>query len=66
MGKCEFFEICSFSKSGSNQELKTSYCDGEPLRCARFMVYQGVGEDKVPEDMLPDEKMKAYEIIAEN
>ena len=66
MDKCEFLDICFFVKNSSDAGLKESYCDSNPLRCARFMVYQGIGTDKVPEELRPDEKMKAYEIIAEN
>lgn len=66
MDKCEFIESCNFNKNGNNEELKKAYCDNEPLRCARFMIYQSLGESKVPDDLMPDEKMKAYEIIAEN
>lgn len=66
MEECEFLNICFFAKNCSDTGLKESYCDSAPLRCARFMVYQGVGVDKVPDELKPDEKMKAYEIIAEN
>jgi hypothetical protein len=66
MDKCEFLEICVFAKSGSDTGLKESYCDSNPLRCARFMVYQGSGEENVPEDLMPDEKIKAYAILAES
>lgn len=66
MDKCEFFDICNFVQNDSDAELKKSYCDSAPLRCARFMIYQGVSADKVPDELMPDEKMKAYEILAEN
>lgn len=64
MDKCEFLDICFFVKNNSDAEIKELYCDSNPLRCARFMVYQGAGADQVPDDLKPDEKMKAYEIIA--
>jgi len=64
MDGCEFEDICNFFKNCTSQELKESYCDSNPLRCARFMVYQSSGAGKVPEEMMPDEKMKAYEILA--
>lgn len=66
MDQCEFIEICFFAKNGSDAALKESYCDSAPLRCARFMVYQGLDESKVPDDLMPDEKMKAYEVLAES
>ncbi|QEN04833.1 hypothetical protein EW093_08995 [Thiospirochaeta perfilievii] len=66
MDQCEFLDICSFAKDGNDTELKASYCDSNPLRCARFMVYQSLGAEKVPEDLMPDQKTDAYGIIAEN
>lgn len=66
MEECEFLDICYFAKNVNNEELKGAYCDSTPLRCARFMIYQGIGKDSVPDDLMPDEKMKAYTILAEN
>ncbi|MGL1893775.1 MAG: hypothetical protein OCD02_19215 [Spirochaetaceae bacterium] len=66
MDKCEFFETCFFAQNVENTELKESYCNNNPLRCARFMIYQGLDESSVPGDLMPDEKMKAYEILANN
>lgn len=66
MDQCEFLDICFFAKNSGDSSLKDSYCDSNPLRCARFMVYQGAGVDKAPDELMPDEKMKAYEILAEN
>lgn len=65
MDQCEFLDICYFAKNVSDSGLKESYCDSNPLRCARFMIFQGVDESKVPDELMPDEKMKAYEILAE-
>lgn len=65
MEKCEFLDICFFAKNGSDTGLKESYCDSNPLRCARFMVYQGAENSNVPDDLMPDEKIKAYAILAE-
>ncbi len=66
MDQCEFLDICYFAKNVKDNEQKEAYCDSNSLRCARFMIYKGVGEDKVPNDLQPNEKMKAYEILAEN
>ena len=64
MGECEFLEICFFAKNCKDLDLKGEYCDKNPLRCARFMVYQGAGTESVPDELMPNEKTKAYEILA--
>ncbi len=66
MDKCEFLETCYFYKNNDDSELKESYCNSNSLHCARFMVFQALGADKAPEDLMPDEKMKAYALLAEN
>ncbi len=66
MDQCEFLGVCSYVKNNEGSELKKDYCDSAPLRCARFMTYQGLGEDSTPDDLMPDEKMKAYALLAEN
>ncbi len=66
MDQCEFIDTCFYAKNSSDSVLKESYCDSNSLHCARFMVIQALGEDKAPNDLMPDEKMKAYGILAEN
>lgn len=66
MDQCEFGDLCYFAKNGKDAGLKKSYCDSNSLRCARFMVYQSSGESMVPDELMPDEKMKAYEILAKS
>ncbi len=66
MDQCEFLDVCFFVKNSEGSELKAAYCDSAPLRCARFMTYQALGEGVTPDDLMPDEKMKAYELLAEN
>ena len=65
MDQCEFFDICTFVKTDESASFKESYCNSNSLRCARYMVTQALGVDKVPEDLLPDEKTKAYALLAE-
>ena len=65
MDQCEFFETCIFVETDKGASFKESYCNSNSLRCARYMITQALGADKVPEDLLPDEKAKAYAILAE-
>ncbi len=66
MDKCEFLDTCYFYKNSSDSPLKESYCDSNCLHCARFMVFQALGSDKAPDQLMPDEKMQAYALLAEN
>lgn len=66
MDQCEFLETCFFAKNNEDSPLKESYCNSNPLHCARFMIFQALGEDKTPDDLMPDEKTKAYTLLAEN
>ncbi len=71
MAECEFLEKCPFfndklEKKAEAGELKEKYCSTNNLHCARYMVSTSVGPDYVEKDLMPDEKMRAYGIIAEN
>ena len=62
-------EVCKYFKDqSSNSEtidkIKENYCSNNNLHCAIYMVSQALGNDKVPDDLLPEEKPKAYEIIS--
>ncbi len=70
MEPCEYTSICPFyagTLSGRDdaEELKRNYCLANALRCARFIIYQALGPERVPADLYPDEKAKAYEVIAQ-
>jgi hypothetical protein len=46
--------------------LKSRYCSSNPLDCARYIVNQSLGKDKVPQDLFPEELTKAERIIAQH
>lgn len=72
MEMCEYLESCPFylgtmsRRSDNIESLKQEYCRKSPLRCARHMIIEALGEERVPEELFPDEKMTAYGLIAEN
>ena len=71
MSNCEIAKTCPFYNDKMSDmpdnadKLKEDYCNSNNLHCARFMVFQAIGEDKIPGDLLPNEKEKAYPLIAE-
>jgi len=72
MNECEFIKKCPFflgelaEKPVETEELKDKYCRNNNLNCARYMISQAAGEAKIPENLYPDEKTIAYQVIAEN
>lgn len=63
--KCNFYNKSISSMPGNADELIAEYCEGNSLRCARAMVYNALGEGKASDDLFPDNKVGAYEKIAE-
>ena len=72
MGECEFIEKCPFfhdlpaDKPVEVEVLKKKYCRNNNLNCARYMIANAVGKEKMPPDLYPDEKVVAYEVITES
>jgi hypothetical protein len=70
LNMCEKSSLCPFfKKSMPNQpantdELIKKFCEGNSLNCARAMVYDALGDTKVPGDLLPEDKPGAYAAIA--
>jgi len=70
MSGCEFSAQCEFfngklpSMPADTEALKQNYCLSNPLHCARYLVGNALGADKMPADLLPPDKVRAYGIIA--
>ncbi|MDF7826297.1 hypothetical protein P4B35_19875 [Pontiellaceae bacterium B12227] len=67
---CEIFEECSFfdRNEGLNNTILTVqriFCSGEcKENCARYGVYQVLGPEHVPSDLLPFDHLTADHLIA--
>lgn len=72
MAECECLSTCLFfndkmaDKPATSEMLKRRYCLGDNSGCARFIVRQALGANKVPTNLYPNQKDKALEIINEN
>jgi len=72
MAKCEFIETCPFfhdkleNKPAEVEKMKEGYCKSNNLNCARYMVVNSLGKESMPADLYPNEKTRAYMLIAEN
>jgi len=72
MGECEFINSCPFfngeleGRDADIEKLKTEYCRTNSLHCARYIIAITLGKESIPPDLYPDEKDRAYKIIAES
>jgi hypothetical protein len=72
MGECEFIDKCPFFNGALKgdeakiEAMKDKYCRNNNLNCARYMVANSIGKEKMPPDLFPDEKERAYQRIAED
>lgn len=69
MAECKLIRTCIFfndkmANMPSTAEIfKTLFCKGEYDNCARLIVVNAVGREKVPADLFPNQKEKVAEII---
>lgn len=71
MAACECLPACIFfndkmkNQPGMTQIYKKQYClGGGKDDCARHMVKEALGADKVPQDLYPNQVEKARALIA--
>jgi hypothetical protein len=72
MAKCDHAAECRFYKKeipnhpANADELIAEFCEGNSLRCARSMVFDSRGDAAVPDDLMPEDKVRAYGMLAES
>lgn len=60
MATCERLEVCPllhdrlYYRPASAAILKTQYCHGNQMACARYLVAKVMGPEAVPEDLFPN------------
>lgn len=71
MAKCKLIVGCPFfndkmkNMPAISSIYKKNYCQEDNSNCARFIVYQALGSEKVPSDLFPNQQERA-EIILES
>jgi len=72
MADCEIISACLFfndkmkDQPGQAELFKRRYCKGgEKDNCARYMVRNALGKEKVPTDLFPNQVEKAKALIAQ-
>ncbi|MBC8205954.1 MAG: hypothetical protein H8E68_02245 [Kiritimatiellaeota bacterium] len=68
--ECEQKAVCSFYKTEEVldqpcivEKLKSIYCEGNSLLCARRRVAHALGHDLVPVDLHPDHTHLVHELL---
>jgi hypothetical protein len=70
MANCELLEKCLFfndkmgNRPGMAEMYKKKYCRGDNSDCARHMVVEAMGREKVPTNLFPNQADEAKRIIS--
>ena len=71
MSDCEFLKTCVFFNDkmagmpSTSEIIKLRYCKGDNSDCARFVVCQALGREKVPADLFPNHGDRARTLLAQ-
>lgn len=70
MSKCVLTKECVFFKDKmadmpyTASVIKAKYCEGEGgATCARYLAFEQLGIDNVPQDLLPNQTEKMKELL---
>ncbi len=69
MADCKMLQTCPFFNDRMQNMpavadiYKRNYCRGDFLKCARFVVLEALGKEKVPPTLFPNQIDLALEII---
>jgi hypothetical protein len=61
--RCEFYNDEIAGTPPTARFLKDTYCLKDPSCCARFIVFDSSGEEKIPADLLPHETDRIKHIL---
>lgn len=63
---CPFYNDKMPIESSMGKLYKLKYCEGDKTICARYMVCTKLGKEFVPDNLFPNMKDRAEQIIKEN
>ena len=70
MAECECLASCPFFNDQMGgmpttaEMFKTFYCRGDSSQCARYMVFEAMGRDRVPGGLFPNQVEIARKILS--
>jgi hypothetical protein len=62
--KCPFFNDKMVNKQATAGLYKKKFCKGDFSDCARYIVFEKLGRQSVPDDLYPNMKEQALHIVA--
>ena len=66
LGKCPFFNDQMDGQPEAIRLYKDYFCHGRFLECARYLISEELGKDKVPKDLYPNDSVQARAILKEH
>ncbi len=63
---CVFFQDKMQNMPATANIMKKRYCLEDNSKCARFMIVNALGREKVPADLFPNQYDRAEELIKGN
>jgi hypothetical protein len=66
---CECFEKCDLFSSGvaklpsTSKSFQDKFCYMDHNACARYIVYKRLGKSFIPDDLFPNERGRAMQLI---
>lgn len=64
---CPYFDSEIMKEIGTMAKMRQDeYCKSDYSKCARYMVYEALGRENVPRDLLPFQVQRAKELIEKN
>jgi hypothetical protein len=64
LDKCIFFNDQMANMPAMADHYKKKYCQKDNGTCARWVVLQALGREKVPADLFPNQWDRAQQIVA--
>ncbi|GAM09027.1 hypothetical protein OR1_01301 [Geobacter sp. OR-1] len=61
--KCSYFVENLKNSPNTASMVQNSYCRGKFEQCARFIIFEKLGETRVPPDLSPSDKQRAEKIL---
>lgn len=61
--ECPFFNDRMVNMPSTAEIIKKNHCQSYYTKCARYIVLNALGKEKVPSDLFPTQTLKAGELI---
>lgn len=63
LSKCPFFHDKMANMPSMADLMKQNYCQGDWSRCARYRIFNDLGNEYIPADLFPNEQDRATQVL---